>query len=349
MKTQDGVTRVPAKDGATSSSDSSLCLKMMIHQSIEGILSHKTVKFGSIVRYSLLLGLALMAWQVRTFAQDIVVPAGTLIHCTLEEPNFSSATASVGDPVVCPLASLQEFGQTVFPRGSYLQGHLEADKEPGHFVGKGYLKLVFDRIGFSNTDVPVPSKLISVRGYRVDREGDIVGHGHATRDVVEWLLPPLWPWKVITLPARGSRPALKGEERLTLRLMEDIVVPKTPLGPGWHFFGEPSGKSSQNVPQTNWPEGSSNSVAPARLESFDSSHTATGRDHDQSRVTLIALKVEAIYAVTSYRVDAGRLVFVLQNGETGAVTLSQVDWKRTSQLNEAQNTRAMLQTELRTF
>jgi len=26
-------------------------------------------------------------------AQDILVPAGTLLQCTMEEPNFSSATA----------------------------------------------------------------------------------------------------------------------------------------------------------------------------------------------------------------------------------------------------------------
>ena len=80
-------------------------------------------------------------------AQDILVPAGTLLQCTMEEPNFSSATASVGDPVLCHLRSFQEFGRPVFPRGSMLAGHLEADKDPGHFVGKGYLKITFDHNG----------------------------------------------------------------------------------------------------------------------------------------------------------------------------------------------------------
>jgi hypothetical protein len=159
-------------------------------------------------------------------AQDILVPAGTLLRCTLDEPNFSSATADIGDPVICHLSTLREFGQNVFPRGSYLGGHLEADKEPGHFVGKGYLQLVFDRIGFPTSDVPVPSKVIAAKGYKVDRHGDIIGHGHATRDVVEWLIPPLWPWKIITLPARGPRPTLKGEEQITVRLMDDIQIPR---------------------------------------------------------------------------------------------------------------------------
>ena len=58
-------------------------------------------------------------------AQDLLVPAGTLLQCTMDEPNFSSATASVGDPVLCHLRSFQEFGRTVFPRGSMLAGHLE--------------------------------------------------------------------------------------------------------------------------------------------------------------------------------------------------------------------------------
>jgi hypothetical protein len=161
-----------------------------------------------------------------TKAQDILVPAGTLLRCTMDEPNFSSKTADIGDPVICHLAALRQFGKAVFPRGSYLGGHLEADKEPGHFVGKGYLKIEFDRIGFPDSDIPVPSKIIAAKGYKVDKKGDIVGKGHPTRDTVEWLIPPLWPWKVLTLPARGPRPTLKGEEQITVRLMDDIDVPR---------------------------------------------------------------------------------------------------------------------------
>src|ERR1700720_2871246 len=161
-----------------------------------------------------------------TKAQDILVPAGTLLRCTMDEPNFSSKTADIGDPVICHLSALRQFGKAVFPRGSYLGGHLEADKEPGHFVGKGYLKIEFDRIGFPDSDIPVPSKIVAAKGYKVDKKGDIVGKGHATRDTVEWLIPPLWPWKVLTLPARGPRPTLKGEEQITVRLMDDIDVPR---------------------------------------------------------------------------------------------------------------------------
>jgi hypothetical protein len=172
-------------------------------------------------------------------AREVVLPAGTLLQCTLNEPNFSSATADVGDPVLCHLRAQTEFGQQAFPRGSYLVGHLESAKEPGHFWGKGNLKLQFDRIGLPSGDLPLEAKVIATRGYKVDKQGDIKGKGHAVRDIVEWMIPPLWPWKVIMLPARGPRPTLKGETVLSLRLMDDVQIPQVAqtYGPSWHFFG----------------------------------------------------------------------------------------------------------------
>src|SRR3974390_3232245 len=175
----------------------------------------------------LVCAVAVLVCAQAILAQDLLVPAGTLLQCTMDEPNFSSATAAIGDPVLCHLKTLSEFGKPVFPRGSMLGGHLEADKEPGHFVGKGYLKITFDRVILPNGDLPVPAKVIQARGYKVDKEGDIDGKGHAKRDVVEGMFPPLWPWKVVALPLRGPRPTLKGEEPLELRLMDDIVIPRT--------------------------------------------------------------------------------------------------------------------------
>lgn len=194
---------------------------------------------------SLTLPITLLALLGSAFARDIMIPAGTLLQCTLDEPNFSSATADVGDPVLCHPRAVQQFGQAAFPRGTYLVGHLEAEKNPGHFVGKGYLKLEFDRIGLPNTDLPLPGKVIAVRGYHVDREGKILGHGHPTRDVVEWMIPPLWPWKIIMLPARGPRPTLKGETAVTMRLMDDVAIPQSALNQ-WHRFGQPARSQPSN-------------------------------------------------------------------------------------------------------
>jgi hypothetical protein len=292
--------------------------------------------------------------QASVKAQDILVPAGTLLRCTLDEPNFSSATADIGDPVVCHLAALRQFGKTVFPRGSYLGGHLEADKEPGHFVGKGYLKIEFDRIGFPESDIPVPSKIISAKGYKVDKKGDIVGKGHATRDTVEWLIPPLWPWKVLTLPARGPRPALKGEEQVTVRLMDDIDVPRygaaahsTDRAPSSYHsqsFHKPAalqGQESASTVVTNISEEQSAPLTPepadndspgtlAPVQTPRTSAVATGQ---ANRVRLIALKSENVYAVTNYHINGGSMSYVLTSGATGSVDITEVDWRATSRLN----------------
>jgi hypothetical protein len=49
----------------------------------------------------LVCAVALLVWVPGIRAQDQLVPAGTLLQCTMDEPNFSSATAAVGDPVLC--------------------------------------------------------------------------------------------------------------------------------------------------------------------------------------------------------------------------------------------------------
>jgi hypothetical protein len=314
----------------------------------------------------LILAFVFLGLQSSAIAQDILVPAGTLIRCTLDEPNFSSATADIGDPVICHLNSLREFGQSVFPRGSYLGGHLEADKEPGHFVGKGYLKLEFDRIGFSSTDVPVPSKVIAAKGYKVDRHGDIVGRGHPKRDVVEWLIPPLWPWKIITLPARGPRPTLKGESQVTVRLMDDIQIPRQ-LAQSYvrptsydrrpyyrpqsfdrppNSGGQPSSEPAQAVsPQDNGiPDVTYSAQITAAQENQPgvseptSAQTAPSAPNSTSvsqplRTKWIALKPGNVYAVTNYRIHEGSVTYVLSSGARGSVDVTEVDWRKTSHLN----------------
>lgn len=289
--------------------------------------------------YALVLPLFIFLLQGSTRAQDVVVPAGTLLHCTLDEPNFSSATAAVGDPVLCHLRSLQQFGRTIFPRGSYLQGHLEAAKEPGRFFGKGFLQIQFDRIGLPSTDMPIPSKIVQAHGFKVDRQGNIVGHGHAKRDVVEWMIPPLWPWKVVSLPARGPRPTLKGEEQLTLRLMEDVVLPRTAivLPPGWHFFGERSALSSV----APVPAASASTAQPAPAQSKPPLEARS------ERVTRIALTSNVVFDVAKYRIDGDHLNCILPDGQESTVELSDVNWRKTSQLNAERGTAPILQASLR--
>src|SRR5262249_27566773 len=163
-------------------------------------------------------------------AQEIIVPAGTILQCTLTEPNLSSKTVAVEDPILCDAGPIREFGVSVFPRGAILGGRLSEYRDPGHFWGKGWMQLNFDRILLPSADIPLSSKVVSTPRLKVDAQGKIHGRGHAKRDAVEWMIPVLWPAKILTLPMRGPRPVLKGETRIALKLMQDLSVPEGAAG-----------------------------------------------------------------------------------------------------------------------
>jgi hypothetical protein len=292
---------------------------------------------------------ALLVLVPAIHAQDQLVPAGTLLQCTLNEPNFSSATAAVGDPVLCHLRTMQEFGRPLFPRGSMLGGHLEADKEPGHFVGKGYLKITFDRVILPNGDLPVPAKVIMARGFNVDKQGDIKGKGHPKRDVVEWMIPPLWPWKVVSLPFRGPRPALKGEEPMQLRLMDDIVIPRT-LAQISHPDRPPYASSTPSAYRAAQQSGAMQlavekrvisknettaNVQTAALETAGSLQIGERQPNEPQsgrRFTILVLKSNQVYEVAEYHRDGDLLLFRDLQGRKGGVDVKDVDWRKTSEM-----------------
>jgi hypothetical protein len=307
-----------------------------------------------------ILAICVSAFTLSASARDVVVPAGTLLQCTLNEPNFSSATADVGDPVLCHLRAQTEFGQQAFPRGTYLVGHLESAKDPGHFFGKGYLKLQFDRIGLPSGDLPLEAKVIATRGYKVDKEGKIDGKGHVKRDIIEWMLPPLWPWKVIMLPARGPRPALKGETAISLRLMDDVQIPQVAqtFGPNWHFFGhvqtdsfdvqasiaqaqltarpvESAGVNDQAPepgPQATYATYVSRDVAPPSLTNIA---TLPG-------MPVFVLTSGTILSVSGYGYQDNRITYSLIGGGSGVISTNDVDWNSTTQLNAQRGLRVTL-------
>jgi len=297
--------------------------------------------------------MALLVLTPRIRAQDLLVPAGTLLQCTLNEPKLSSATAAIGDPVLCHLKAQQEFGRNLFPRGSMLAGHVEAEKEPGHFVGKGYIKLTFDRVILPAGDLPMPGKLISARGYKVDKQGDIDGKGHAKRDVVEWLIPPLWPWKVITLPLRGPRPTLKGEEPLGLRVMEDIVIPRNLTAvhtdrPNYaqqsrydgatQLQGDVHIASRQPIAIIDNGATAPVTIAPAAASSSTLAYFApptpvqVAARESTDRFTMLVLKSNLAYEVVRYHRDGDQLVFQDAEGAEDSVDVKDVDWLRTAEM-----------------
>src|SRR6267154_3237710 len=82
----------------------------------------------------ILLSLTLFAKPLQLSGKELTLRAGELILCTLSEPHFSSATAQVGEPLICSLSQLREFGHSAFPRGSYLTGRLADFRDPGRLT-----------------------------------------------------------------------------------------------------------------------------------------------------------------------------------------------------------------------
>jgi len=155
-----------------------------------------------------------------------LIPAGALVSCTTGDGRISSKTTAVGDPVLCKVQFRR--GDFMLPYGSYLGGQFADYKDPGHFVGKGWMELDFDRLYVGDQVLPISAKIADVPGYKIDAQGHILGRGHAVRDTVLWMIPVLWPIDLINLPRRGPRPTLKAETTLTLRVMDDIEVPVVP-------------------------------------------------------------------------------------------------------------------------
>ena len=189
----------------------------------------------------------------------------------------------------------------------------------------------------------------------MDREGKIDGKGHAKRDVVEWMLPPLWPWKVIMLPARGPRPKLKGETVHSLRLMDDVQVPQTAstFGLGWHFFGRPQNESfseSASAGSNGEINGDLRSslairnvttitaqAAPAITRASYADFVSTSASNTQSlppsNGPLFVLKTGMVLAVGNYQYQDGRITYSLSGGGSGTVNTDDIDWTATTRVN----------------
>ena len=297
----------------------------------------------------------------------------------MDEQNFSSKTAQVGDPVLCHLGPLNTFGHSVFPRGAMLSGHLAESKDPGHFVGKGWLQLEFDRIILPNAEVmPLSAKIIAAPHLKTDKEGKLHGGGHPTRDTVEWMIPVLWPIKILTLPARGPYPALKGESRLTMRLMEDVIVPlpapsrAAVPSPPWamptSYIPSPYGlmRPASMVTREAAPQvrtvADSETTLPGRALLADSrsliepAMQEVGQPTESPAVpppgnsnpgfsTVIVLKGGSAFLSREYWVQGGEIECVSGDGQQRAFPLEAIDLDQTIHVNRERNVEFVLRSK----
>jgi hypothetical protein len=264
------------------------------------------------------------------------IPAGTILHCTMDEPNFSPKTANVGDPVLCHLGPLGSFGHSIFPRGAELGGHLQDYKNPGRFVGKGWMAIEFDRLILPNAEVyPLAAKVIDAPHLKVDAQGDMHGKGHPKRDAFFWAIPLFWPVKIFTLPARGPYPALRGENRLSLRLMEDVGVPFPTTAqnsvprPPWS--SSPS-SDYRSTPSEYQPVSAVMQPAPAVRRI-----TTVSAEPSNSSWTIIALQAGTAILAREYWLEGDKVACVFGSGERQDVPLAAIDLAQTVKVNQERN------------
>jgi hypothetical protein len=179
------------------------------------------------------------------------------------------------------------------------------------------------------------------------------------------MIPPLWPWKVIMLPARGPRPALKGETALSLRLMDDVDIPQVAqtYGPSWHFFGRYQNDSfhdgnasvqmqlsvrpvglvsesydadgpamqpaSQNLPQASYASLATRSLQPTQAGA------APG-------MPVFVLTNGTVLSVSGYGYTDSRISYSLIGGGSGVISTDEVDWATTTRLNAQRGVRVTL-------
>ena len=337
---------------------------------------------GKSLLLTLILCISTLAARAAS-TRDEIVPAGTLLHCTMDEPNFSSKTAQAGDPVLCHLGPISSFGHSLFPRGAMLSGHLQESKDPGHFVGKGWLQIEFDRIILPGAEVlPLEAKIIAAPHLKTDKTGKIRGGGHPTRDTVEWMIPVLWPIKILNLPRRGPYPALKGESRLTLKLMEDVIVPATlPAraavpSPPWtqptkyipspYGLLRPASMVSRDTNAVSPQPVMTNASVPAYVEQMEQVPAERSPDelspspqnaaslapqnvaplgNGETRSTLIALKGGSAFLASDYWVQGAQLQCISEDGQRRAFPLESVDVFHTVQVNRERNIEFVLRSK----
>jgi hypothetical protein len=302
-------------------------------------------------RLGLLLRIIFLVAPVTGWGGDLVVPAGTLLQCTVSEPNFSSKTAEIDDPLLCRVG----LGRSVLPYGTFLVGRFAEYRDPGHFIGKGWMQLNFDRIVLPSQVLPLSAKVVYMRGLTVDRKGRIHGQGHARRDVVEWSIPLLWPMKVATLPMRGPRPRLTNETRITFKVMDDLVVPgaegatnalpTSTLRPGQFTLG--SGATAPEIPNgrfTNARAAVETSAVRGQVQTaaLRSSEQASGA----KELTLLILKGGKGNMVTAYWFEGGqRIRFISVDGAAGVIPIESLDLGMTVEINRQRGVEFVIRSE----
>ncbi len=200
------------------------------------------------------------------------------------------------------------------------------------------MELKFDRLVIQpNTVIPFAAKVVDVPKYGVDKQGRIHGNGHPVRDMVEWMIPVLWPIDLINLPRRGPRPVLKAETRLTLKIMDDIDVP---TGPDlvWNDSGlAQRAPTSYAAPAPVMPP-PVQAPAPVVYEYAPPmpppTPTAVVVRRPPSMPTLLVMRNGYGMYATNYWVQGNSIRYIAMNGAPVVMPMQQLDLQTTTYVNQ---------------
>jgi hypothetical protein len=179
---------------------------------------------------------------------------------------------------------------------------------------------------------------------KVDKQGDVHGKGHATRDAVEWMIPILWPIKILTLPARGPYLTFKGETRIALRVMEDIEVPlpvarNTVPMPPW---ATPSSYQSYGYSGSLRPAPAGSQPLTVQPATY-TQRTERVLSAPPAQLTIIVLKGGAAFLAREYWIQGAQMHCFSSGGEEELLPLEEIDFSQTVRVNQERNVDFILQ------
>jgi hypothetical protein len=143
----------------------------------------------------------------------------------------------------------------------------------------------------------------------------------------------LWPIDLMNLPRRGPRPTLKAETRLTLKIMDDLVVPNpTPTQRDQYGFSQRAPVSyatppPQMAPVAPQPQPTSYYVAPPPPPVQQAVAAVP------PVVVLVLRSGYNLYASRYWYDAGGRVQYIAPNGARYYIAMQQLDFNATIDAN----------------
>jgi hypothetical protein len=153
------------------------------------------------------------------------LPAGTIIRMFPDEKLV--AGRAFGPVIFTVNPDVRPFPNrpAVIPRGSKVLGNLMESQQAGRLVGRAQAQIVLTSIlAADSCEYPIDAKILEAGRYTANRDGVVVGRGHARSDLFKLLFPPTTIYQLIRIPSRGPSLVIGVETPITIKLMEPLTA-----------------------------------------------------------------------------------------------------------------------------